>query len=348
MQLKTPEGRSHEILMAVIRTHILTGEPVGSRVVSRQRKDGLSPASIRNIMLELEEEGYLEQPHTSAGRIPTDKAYRYYVSICDANQPPNRADEHLILSQLGEQTGVPEEVVFEKTSKVLSQISRNLGLVVCEPMERTILEHIHFVRMNDYRILVVIVCGLSRVRNRTIRVEAELSQEDLDSAAKYLNHHFRGWEFGKIQAELVRRLAAERAAYNKVLKDLQQLHAQGMLEDISQVEVFLEGTSNLIGQPELADPQSIRELLKALEGKENLVRLVNECIQSPGDPLQVVIGLPGRPSLLKSFALIGTPYCLEGKVIGRLAILGPVRMHYERVIRAVGYIGRLFQSQELN
>ena len=343
-----PEGRSYETLMAVIRTHILTGEPVGSRAVSRQRKDGLSPASIRNIMLELEEEGYLEQPHISAGRVPTDKAYRYYVSICDANQPPSRADENLILSQLGVREGVLKEEVFEKTSRVLSQISRNLGLVICEPIAKTILEHIHFVHMSDHRILVVIVSGLSRVQNRTIRVEAELSQDDLDSAAKYLLHHFRGWEFGKIQDELVKRLAAERAVYDKVLKDLQQLHAQGMLEDVPQVEVFLEGASNLIGQPELADPQSIRKLLKALEEKENLVRLVNECIQSPGDPLQVVIGLPGRPFLLKSFALIGTPYCLEGKGTGRLAILGPVRMQYERVIRAVGYIGRLFKHQELN
>src|SRR3989338_6966368 len=141
MPSKVLEGRSRGTLMAVIRTHILTGEPVGSRTVSRQSKEGLSPASIRNIMMELEEEGYLEQPHTSAGRVPTEKAYRFYASQCDANHPPSKADEHVILSYLGGGLQMPDVVLLERISRVLSLISHNLGVVVREPMAKTILEY---------------------------------------------------------------------------------------------------------------------------------------------------------------------------------------------------------------
>ncbi len=334
--------------MAVIRTHIQTGEPVGSRTVSRQWKDGLSPASVRNIMMELEEEGYLEQPHTSAGRVPTDKAYRYYAGLCDSNHPPSKSDASLVHSFLNGIESMPEEVMLERISRVLSIVSNNLGVVVSEPIARTVLEHIHFVRLSDRRVLVVLVSGLSLVRDHIIMLETEISQPELDLASNYLNENFHRWEIGEIRVELVKRLAEERAAYDSLLEALQQLCAQGMFEKEFPAEVFLEGASNLIGRPELEDPSRIRELLKALEEKENLVRLLNECIRSQDGALQVVIGLPGKPPLLKNFALIGTAYRLEGKGAGRLAIVGPARMNYERVIRAVAYIGRLFERRELN
>lgn len=342
------EGRSRGALMAVIRTHIQTGEPVGSRTISRQWNDELSPATIRNIMLELEEEGYLEQPHTSAGRVPTEKAYKFYASQIDIHQPPSKADEALMRSYLTGVESMPEEVMLERISRVLSLISNNLGLVVSEPISKAVLEHIHFVRLGECRVLVVLVSGLSLVRDHIIQPESDISQQELDRASNYLNENFRGWRIDEVRTELVKRLAEERATYDSLLKDLQQLCAQGAFENNFAAEVFLEGASNLIGRPELADPSRIRELFKALEEKENLVRLINECIRSQQDSLQVVIGLPGKPPLLKSFALIGSMYHLEGRGTGRLAILGPARMNYERVIRAVGYIGRLFQRQEHN
>ena len=241
-----------------------------------------------------------------------------------------------------------EEAILEKTSRLLSLISNNLGVVVSEPTSKTVLEHIHFMRLGERRVLVVLVSGFSLVRDHIIRLESDIPQQELDRASKYLNDHFRGWQLEAVRAELENRLAEERAAYDSLLKDLQQLSTQGMLDHNVTAEVFLEGVSNLIGRPELADPSRIRELFKALEEKENLIRLINECIRSQGDPLQVVVGLPGKPPLLKNFALIGTTYRLEGRVAGRLAIMGPARMNYERVIRVVGYIGRLLQRQELN
>ena len=351
MPPKMPEGRSRGTLMAVIRTHIQTGEPVGSRTVSRQsrrRNEGLSPASIRNIMMELEEEGYLEQPHTSAGRIPTEKAYRFYASQCDASHPPGKADVHLILSQLEGVWEVPEEVFLERISHVLSLISHNLGVVVREPMGKNVLEHIHFARLGERRILVVLVSALSRVSNQMIQLDREIPQSELDAAARYLQEHFRGWELEKIRTELVAQCGQERAACDSVLRDLRHLNEQGMLNDPSSAELFLEGASNLVVQPELAEPARIRELLQALEEKETVIRLLTECIRVPGDPLQVVIGLPGKPSVLKNFALIGATFSWQGKMAGRLAIVGPARMPYDRVIRTVSYISQMFREQELN
>lgn len=337
-------GRSRGTLMAVVRTHIHTAEPVASRTVSHQQKNRLSPASVRNIMMELEEEGYLEQPHTSAGRIPTGKAYRFYASQCDATQPPSRADQHLILSYLDRPAEIPDEVLLERTSRVLSLISGNVGVVVREPSARTVLEHIHFASLGERRILVLLVSPRSLVHHHVIRLERELSQSELEAAANYLNQHFRGWDLENIRAALI---CEERATCDSVLRDLQQLYRE-MLCESCPAEIFLEGASNLVGQPELADPTQIQDLLKALEEKENLVHLLNKCIHIPGDPLQVVIGLPGRPPLLKSFALIGAAFSCQEGVAGRLAILGPFRMEYDRVIRAISFIGRLLQRPDVN
>lgn len=348
MQPKILEARTRGTLMAVIRTHIQTGEPVGSRTVSRQNKEGLSPASIRNIMMELEEEGYLEQPHTSAGRVPTEKAYRFYASQCDATHPPGKADEQLILTHLEGAIEVPEEVFLERVSRVLSLISNNLGVVVREPRGKTILEHIHFARLGETRILVVLVSDHSRVSKQIIQLDREISESELEVAARYLNEHFRGWELQNIRERLVAECNQERAAWSTVLRDLRHLYEQGMLENNAATELFVEGASNLVVQPELAEPARVQELLKALEERETVIRLLTECIRVPGDPLQVVVGLPGKPPLLKSFALIGATFSWQGTAGGRLAIVGPSRMPYDRVIRTVGYISRLFDRQELN
>jgi heat-inducible transcriptional repressor len=348
MPSKILEGRSRGTLMAVIRIHIQTGEPVGSRTISLQDREGLSPASIRNIMMELEEEGYLEQPHTSAGRVPTEKAYRFYASQCDATHPPGKADEQLILSHLEGAIEIPEDVFLEKVSRVLSLISNNLGVVVREPTGTTVLEHIHFARVGERRVLVLLVSDQSRISRHVVQLDREIPEAELEAAARYLNAHFRGWELNKIRERLVAECNQERSAYDTVLRDLRHLYEQGMLQNDSSAELFVEGASNLVVQPELAEPTRVHELLKTLEERETVIRLLTECIRVPGDPLQVVVGLPGKPALLKGFALIGASFSRHGQVAGRLAVLGPVRMPYERMIRSVGYISRLFARQQLN
>jgi heat-inducible transcriptional repressor len=348
MRSRVTEDRNLGTLIAVIRTHIETGEPVGSRTVSRQSPNGLSPASIRNIMMDLEEEGYLEQPHTSAGRVPTDKAYRYYASQIDSSHPPSKADENLILSQLGDTENLAEEEVLERTSHVLSLVSNNLGVVIRQPAAKTVLEHIHFVDLGERRILVVLVAPGVQVENHMIRIDFPISQSELEAAANYLNQNFRGWELQRIRQELAARCAAERSTYDGLLKALRHLAASGIFAENPPAGLFLEGASNLIGRPELADPAHLRELIRALEEKENLVRLLSECIDATEEPLQVRIGLPVGPPQLQRFALIGSAFTWSGGLSGRMAILGPARMPYERAMRAMEYIGRLLHQQNAN
>lgn len=343
MRHRSSPDRSRGTLLAVIREHIQTGEPVASRSVSRHTKPSLSPASIRSIMMELEEEGYLEQPHTSAGRVPTGKAYRYYVSQIDAEEPPSRSDEQLILSHLGDAQQIPPEEVLGRTSRVLSLVSGNLGVVIRLPLS-VVLEHIHFVHVSERRILVVVVSPGSQVHKRLIRVEFDLSQLELEAASNYLNRHYRGWELPQIREDLEKKLAEERSTYDGLLTALKQLNDRGMLEENSPPEIFLEGASNLIGRPELADPAQLRRLIQALEEKETLVRLLTQCVGESNDALQVVIGLPGSPPPLKDFALIGSGMGWPEGLCLRMAILGPARMHYDRVIRAFGYIERLLHE----
>jgi heat-inducible transcriptional repressor len=307
----------------------------------------LSPASIRNIMMDLEEEGFLEQPHTSAGRVPTGKAYKLYASQIDSTQPPDEADEQLILSQLGEFENLPEEEVLERTSHILSLVSNNLGVVIRQTIAETILDHIHFVELGDKRILVVLVSPGPQVQNHMIRIEFPISQSELEAASNYLNRNFRGWELERIRQELTKRCTEERNTYDGLLSSLRQLSECGMLADSSPAGVFLEGASNWIGRPELADAGRLRELIRALEEKENLVRLLTECLRDKEEPLQVVIGLP-HPPLLRDFALIGSTFQRPGGLSGRMAILGPARMPYERAIRAMGFLGRLLHPQTPN
>jgi heat-inducible transcriptional repressor len=342
------EDRSLDTLLAVVRTHIQTGEPVASRTVSRQDPGGLSPASIRTIMMELEEEGYLEQPHTSAGRIPTGKAYRYYVSRIDASDPPDAEDQKLIDAQLSTVEDLGEKEILERTSRVLSVVSDSLGVVVPQPVAQTVLKQIHFVDLGDRRILVVLVAPGQQVQNRVIRVEVPMSQSELEAAANYLNVNFRGWEIARIRREIARRCAEERSAYDRLLRAVRQLAENGSLAEADPAGVFLEGASNLIGRPELAEPARLRDLIRTLEERENVVRLLNECISTAEEPLQVVVGLPGEPPLLRSFALIGTAFRWHGGVSGRMAILGPARMPYDRAMRAMGYLGRLLHQQAVN
>lgn len=354
--METLEGRSKGTLLAIVRTHIVTGEPVGSRTISRQWPESLSPASIRNIMLDLEEDGWLEQPHTSAGRVPTGKAYRYYARQFDANEPPAKQDLELIMRELGAHLSIAgqhsEEEIFEKTSRVLSLVSNNLGVVIRQPAGKAVLDHIHFSSLGDRRILVLLVSPGVPILHRMIRVDFQITQSELGAAADYLNSHFQGWELERIREELCARLAAERNTVDGMVVALRQLNERGILADTSAADVFVEGACNLVGRPELADPARLRELIHALETKENLVRLLNECLSAAGNAdgqdLQVLIGLPAAAPEMRNFALIGSQFPWPGGSSGRMAVLGPARMPYDRAIRAIGFIGRLFRQQAAN
>src|SRR5205807_2475997 len=258
--------REREILTAIVETYISTGEPVGSRTLSRNHKDSLSPATIRNVMADLADAGYLEQPHTSSGRVPTAEAYRYYVD--HIGKIPLSPGDHSLIS--GSLEGVVDIQEFlERTSHVLSLVSSGVGVAVSSGGPKNALEHIYFSRQGANRVLAVVVTKSGVVKDRMMRLENDLSQTDLDTAARYINENFGGWTIEAVRTELVRRMQQERSEYDRLMNSLEQLCKGGALAGNDDAKsIFVEGVANLVGNDE--DRERLRELLKTLEEKERV------------------------------------------------------------------------------
>ncbi len=337
-------NREREILTALVETFISTGEPVGSRTLARSNREGLSPASIRNVMADLSDAGFLEQPHASAGRIPTTEAYRYYVEQISGTARLAPQEEAMISDSLAGVTDVQE--FMERTSHVLSLISRNVGVTVATSGPKNALEHVYFSRLGDQKVLAVLVTRSGLVRDRVLRLD--LSQSELDLAARYINENFRGWTMESMRAELARRLEQERNEYDRLMHSIEQLYKQGALagEQGSQV-VFIEGASNLVRGDQVTgdqDRQRLQEMLKTLEEKEKVVQLLGAYLNVKQEAVRVVIGLDQTLPSMQNFVLIGAPAHAGNEMMGSLAVIGPTRMDYQHTMTAVSYIARLFDK----
>jgi len=331
--------REREILTAIVETFIATGEPVGSRSLSRSNREGLSPATIRNVMADLSDAGYLDQPHTSAGRVPTTEAYRYYVEQISGEAHLSHDDEHIIRDSLAGITDVQE--FMERTSRVLSLVSKNVGVAVAVSGPKNALEHVYFSRLGDQKVLAVVVTRSGLVRDRVLRLD--ISQGDLDLAARYINENFRGWTMDDMRAELQHRIEHERSEYDRLMQSLEQLYKQGALAAESGTEaVFVEGASNLVANEQ--DRQRLQEMLKTLEEKGKIVRLLNAYLNTKQEAVRVVIGLDEALPSMSNFVLIGAPARVGSEVMGSLAVIGPTRIDYQHTMTAVSYIARLFDK----
>jgi heat-inducible transcriptional repressor len=343
--MSTPSGigkRERDILTAIVETYISTGEPVGSRTLARTNPESLSAASIRNVMADLADGGFLEQPHTSAGRIPTTKAYRFYVKQLTGEARLTPADESLIQGNLQGLSDVQE--FMERTSHVLSLISHGVGVTVSSASgQRNALEHVYFQRLGDRKVLAVVIASGGLVRDRVLRLDKDLSIADLEAAANYINLNFRGWEMAALRNELARRVQQERNEYDRLMQSLEQLNAQGALatEGAGQA-VYVEGTSNLVISEQ--DQERLRQLLATLEEKQRIVDLLSAYLDVRQEAVRVVVGLEDAMPHLSNFVLIGTPARVGDEVMGSLAVIGPTRMDYEHTITAVSYIARLFDQ----
>jgi len=331
--------REREILTAIVETFIATGEPVGSRTLARANREGLSPATIRNVMADLSDAGLLEQPHTSAGRVPTTEAYRYYVEQLTGKARLSDEDENIIQDSLHGISDVQE--FMERTSHVLSLISHNVGVAVAIGGPKNALEHVYFSRLGDQKVLAVLVTRSGLVRDRVLRLD--LPQSELDAAARFINENFRGWTMEALRTELARRLEQERSEYDRLMASVEQLYRQGALagDDTAQV-VYVEGTANLVAGEQ--DRQRLQELLKTLEEKQKMVDLLGAYLDAKQEAVRVVIGLDQALPSMRNFVLIGAPARVGGEVMGSLAVIGPTRMDYQHAITTVSYIARLFDK----
>ena len=332
-------GREREILTAIVETFIATGDPVGSRTLARGSREGLSAATIRNVMADLVDAGYLEQPHTSAGRVPTAEAYRYYVEQLSGETHLSHENQSIIQDTL---TGVSDVQEFmERTSHVLSLISHSVGVTVASSGSRNELEHVYFSRLGDQKVLAVVVTRSGVVRDRVLRLD--IPQADLDLAARYINENFRGWTMNDMRAELARRIEQERSEYDRLMKSIEQLYKQGALASSEGAEaVFVEGAANLVTGKE--DRERLQDLLRTLEEKEKVVKLLSAYLDTRQEAVRVVIGLDEALPSMRNFVLIGAPARVGGEVMGSLAVIGPTRLDYQHTMSAVSYIARLFDK----
>jgi heat-inducible transcriptional repressor len=333
--------REHEILTAIVESFIATGEPVGSRTLARINREGLSPATIRNVMSDLSDAGFLEQPHTSAGRVPTPEAYRYYVDQISGQAQLSPEDQGVIETTLHGVTDVQE--FMERTSHVLSLVSHGVGVTVSSGGPKNALDHIYFSRLGDKKILAVVVMKSGVVRDRVLRMPTDLLQADLEMAARYINENFRGWTMAAIQGELEKRVQRERSEYDRLMQSIEQLCRQGALGDEAATQgIYLEGAANLVASEE--DKQRLQQLLQTLEEKQRVIQLLNAYLDAKQEAVRVVIGLEEAAPYLRNFVLIGAPARVGGEVMGSLAVIGPTRIDYQHTITAVSYIARLFDK----
>src|SRR6266853_1996942 len=331
--------REREVLTALVETFISTGEPVGSRTLSRSNREGLSAATIRNVMADLSDAGFLEQRHTSSGRVPTTDAYRYYVEQISGTAKLAPQEESMISDSLAGITDVQE--FMERTSHVLSLISRNVGVTVASSGAKNALEHVYFSRLGDQKVLAVLVTRSGLVRDRVLRLD--LPQSELDAAARFINENFRGWTMEALRTELARLLEQEHSEYDRLMVSVEQLYRQGALagDDTAQV-VYVEGAANLVAGEQ--DRQRLQELLKTLEEKQKMVDLLGAYLDAKQEAVRVVIGLDQALPSMRNFVLIGAPARVGGEVMGSLAVIGPTRMDYQHAITTVSYIARLFDK----
>jgi len=332
------DDRPREILRLIVRSYINTGEPVGSRTLSKVIDWRLSPATIRNIMADLEESGFLVQPHTSAGRVPSEKGYRCYVdSIGDSRV--SKQDERYISRVLSD-SDTPEEIM-SRASYLLSMITNNVGIVIAPPMAQTLLKHIEFVTLGEGKILVIVVSNSGLVQRKLVRVADHYSQEELDRAGKYLVEKFVGKSLMQIRNDLLQMMQDERTIYDGMMS-LLQAWRDSLNTDSEPEAVYVQGAANILNKPEFADVERMRHLFKMFEEKSRLVKILNECIASQAaDGVNISIGSELGVPTMRDFTLITSSYASNGHNTGFLGIIGPTRMEYERGISVVGYLGRL-------
>ena len=331
--------RSREVLHEIVEAYIETGDPVASRSIAKRWGSSLSAASIRNVMVDLDEEGYLSQPHTSAGRIPTEKAFRSYVQTVTLRRMAGSEYDRM-RTELGKLNTVEDRV--EYSSRALTDITSSVGIAAAIWRLSPALEHIELIALPDQKVLMVFVAHTGEVYNQMVRLDEPVLPQELTSIRNYINHHFAGWTLEAMRIELAKRLEHESAAYDQILSKLTMLYAKGLLEVGTEPEVHTEGVSNLVGVDLHLTRERMQELVRALEEKTRVLALVDRFLELPAGQVGVHVGLKEVHPAMSELALIGVPVRLEGGLSAIIAVLGPMRMNYARTMGAVRDVGQVF------
>jgi heat-inducible transcriptional repressor len=331
------DERRREVLRSLIQLHVETGEPVGSESLSRALHRTLSPATLRNIMADLEALGYLHHPHTSAGRVPTDDGYRLYVDSLMHHRGLAPGDAAAIRSELLPRDGSVDHVMGN-ASHLLSRLSRHVGFVLAPDIAATSFRHIDLVALAPPRVLVVMVSATGIVTNKVIEVEEKLSPEDLQACANYLNAHYSGQPLSAIRAQLLGLMKEEKALYDSLLQKVVALGERAFAVEEGEASVYIDGASNILGHADFDDVERMRALFRTFEEKSRLVKILNACLS--GEGIRILIGHENPDPGLHDLALVTAPCPVDGEAGWGLGVLGSTRMEYAHVVALVDHVSR--------
>lgn len=331
------DNRNQKILKAIITSYIETGDPIGSRTISKKYDFGLSPATIRNIMSDLEDRGLLTHPYTSSGRVPTEKGYRYYIdNIMSENELAYIDEEEFERRYKNKKMDIIE--LMHETSMILSMFSHYSGVATIPRFTNTIFKYLKFIKLLKNHILAIFVSEEGIVQNKVFGIDEDYSQKELDRITDYVNKEFRGLAIAEIRGRLLDGMKADKVSYNFLLLKVLRESESTFSENGS---IFLEGATNVLNLPEFSsDVDKIKSLVMAFEEKYTILRFLNQCLDSEG--VKVYIG--AEDSILNNCSVVAANYKDGKRVLGTIGVIGPTRMEYARVIPLVDLTARILSK----
>jgi heat-inducible transcriptional repressor len=335
--------RSQHLLKLLVEHYIRDGQPVGSRTLSRDLGMNLSAATIRNVMADLEELGFVTSPHTSAGRIPTDKGYRFFVDTLLKFQPLEDEKIAAIQTRFGE-FSADHKALVAAASQMLSSVTRLAGVVTLPRQSHSALSQIEFVPLSDNRVLAIMVVNGREVQNRIVQLDRHYSADELRRASNYLNQEFGGKELSAVREHLLAQLKETRESLNQVMLDAIHLaqHVVGIPPITGRMEYVMAGETNLMNFAELSNVEKLRRLFEAFTQQRDILHLLDQSLRAEG--VQIFIGQESGYTILDNCSVVTAPYTLDNEVVGVLGVIGPTRMAYERVIPIVDITAKLLGS----
>jgi heat-inducible transcriptional repressor len=339
VKLDTPEGqldsRARDVLREIILQHIASGEAISSRSLAKCGQFQLSPASLRNVMADLEDLGFLQQPHTSAGRVPTDRGYRFFIEHLMRSQHLSAQERHTIDVRV--RTSSEIEAVLQDASRTLSQLSDQIGVVFMPTLLQFVIRSMDFVLVAENRIMCVIVGSNGVVVNKVIEMRFPLNRDELQKISRFITSEFAGSSLDQIRRRLVRLTEEERTLQDDLLQKTIALGIE-TVNDVAplQHELYVEGATSILLKPEFSDAAALRKTFLALQEKEKLVEILNSCLNEEG--LQILIGSESDFTQVHSFSLVARRYGSSSAPLGMVGIIGPMRMEYSRVAPLVDYL----------
>ena len=331
----TLSARTQEVLRTVVNTFIETGEPVGSRTLSKKIPISLSPATIRNIMSDLADAGSITKPHASAGRLPTDLGYRVFVDALMNVHHITPEERESIQGSPARRMAQVEQVVTQ-ASRILSELTNQAGIVVLPGRDQLIFQTIQFIRMSSENLLVVIVSESGVIQNRVVPAGEDLEQEELNRISSYLNEEFGGLSLREVRVRVLKRMGEERDNLDRLYKQAEELSRRTFLDDEEEggEALFVEGASRVFTQPDFADDfDKLQNLYQAFEDKGRLIRLLDGCLNS--QDITVFIGAENDIDGMNECSVVARSYSIDDRPLGTIGIIGPKRMHYDRVVSLV-------------